>query len=713
MKQEYMEKIYSGWLAKVIGIRLGAPIEGWTYEKIKNIYGKIKGYVTDYREFAADDDSNGPLFFLRALEHCKNMSEMEAQDVGEALLNYAPFEHGFFWWGGYGTSTEHTAYLNLRHGIKAPQSGSVAQNGAAVAEQIGGQIFIDTWGLVSPGNTDMAAKLAEAAASATHGGNGVYGGIFIAVCISHAFVENDMEKIIEKGLSYIPADCEYTRVVKAVVDFYHKNPNAWEDCYAYIHANFGYDKYPGNCHIIPNIAVMILALLYGRGDFSESILICNMCGWDTDCNVGNIATILGVIVGTEGIEYDKWRKQINDLLICSSVIGSLNIMDIPYGATYISKLAWELSGEKAPEFWQEIMDSRIDCCHFEYPGSTHVFRVRQDEKNTVNTNQKLEVSLFNTDETASTGKRSLKVIAKPVLPAENIYIYKKTYYIPEDFDDSRYDPSFSPIAYPGQTIHGSVCIPAYAEPVEVSLFAKDMRTGNIYHGEKKLLKADEWETLSFRIPALEGALIRETGYCIHPLGKQRAPREFVGFIDDFYCDGNPDYSIEMKKEEVEVWTGLHREISQFAKLKGLFYLEDGQLHLSCSDFGEAYTGAYNWKDYQAKFYLTPLTGTEHYVNFRVQGAIRSYAVGFSADKKVKLLKNVNGYQILQEISFDWIREKEYKFEVDAKGSQIKVKLDGEQIFDFTDDNNPYLEGSVGISVQNGSHCKYSKIEVRS
>src|SRR5215469_13206809 len=140
MKAEYIEKIYSGWLAKIIGIRLGAPVEGWTYEKIKNIYGELDHYPVDYRDFAADDDSNGPLFFLRALEDSGEGKELTAQAVGEALLNYAPFEHGFFWWGGYGISTEHTAYLNLRAGIPAPQSGSIQQNGHTVAEQIGGQI---------------------------------------------------------------------------------------------------------------------------------------------------------------------------------------------------------------------------------------------------------------------------------------------------------------------------------------------------------------------------------------------------------------------------------------------------------------------------------------------------------------------------------------------------------------------------------------------
>ncbi len=69
-----------------------------------------------------------------------------------------------FWWGGYGVSTEHTAYLNLKHGIPAPQSGSIEQNGQIMAEQIGGQIFIDTWGFINPGNPHRAADYGETAA---------------------------------------------------------------------------------------------------------------------------------------------------------------------------------------------------------------------------------------------------------------------------------------------------------------------------------------------------------------------------------------------------------------------------------------------------------------------------------------------------------------------------------------------------------------------
>lgn len=708
MKQEYIENIYAGWLAKIIGIRLGAPIEGWTYEKIKNTYGDLWDYPVDYHEFAADDDSNGPLFFLRSLEEGRHGLNLEAQDVAEALLNYAPFEHGFFWWGGYGISTEHTAYLNLRNGVPAPRSGSIEQNGHATAEQIGGQIFIDTWGLVTPGNPDLAAKYAEKAASVTHDGNGIYGGIFVAVCISYAFEEKDIRKIIEKGLSYIPKDCEYAQVVRAVMEFYDQHPENWRDCFHYIYKNFGYDKYPGNCHIIPNIAVMILGLLYGEGDFSDTLNITNMCGWDTDCNVGNVATIMGVRNGLGAIDYDKWRKPINDFLACSSVVGSLNIMDIPYGAAYIAKMAYEVAGEEMPEPWKGITEKRIDSCHFEYPGSTHAIRVRTE--NFGNDRNGYETAVMNTDESAASGQRSLKVLAKTVAGGDAVFAYRKTYYRPEDFHDSRYDPCFSPLIYPGQTLHASVCIPKYSQDALISLYVHDAHTGKIYESEKTAVKKGEWNTFSFEIPSLDGALLDEMGVCSHVLGTHTEIFDYVVLLDDLYADGSPDYTLDFSAESVEVWDGFHREISQMTKLKGLMYLEDGQLHLSCSDFAEAYTGRYDWKDYAAEFTFTPLTGEHHMVNVRVQGAIRSYAFGLLPNGKAGLLKNDNGYRVLTEKQFDWKPGEEYTVKITVQGNIMKAEING-CVLEVRDEEHPYLRGSVGVSMKNGSHDKYRKIRI--
>ena len=85
----YVQKIYAGFLGMNIGIRLGAPVEPglWSYERIRDTYGDIRSYVKDYKHFAADDDANGPVFFLRALDD--HAGEPTAQAVAEAWLNYA------------------------------------------------------------------------------------------------------------------------------------------------------------------------------------------------------------------------------------------------------------------------------------------------------------------------------------------------------------------------------------------------------------------------------------------------------------------------------------------------------------------------------------------------------------------------------------------------------------------------------------------------
>ena len=66
----------------------------------------------------------------------------------------------------------------------------------------------------------------------------------------------------------------------------------------------------------------------------------------------------------------------------------------------------------------------------------------------------------------------------------------------------------------------------------------------------------------YEIPALEAGCIDEIGFCFHVEGTHTQVFDFVGMIDDLYAEGKADYTIEFQKEKEEVWTGLHREISQ-------------------------------------------------------------------------------------------------------------------------------------------------------
>jgi ADP-ribosylglycohydrolase len=700
---DYIEKVYAGWLGKVIGVRHGGNIEGWTYDRIERAFGEVTGYLHTFKNFAADDDTNGPMFFLRALEDYTHTSEITAEQMGLSWLNYTADGHGFFWWGGYGKSTEHTAYLNLKNGIMAPASGSIEQNGHAVAEQIGGQIFIDVWGLIAPGNPKLAAEYAEKVASVSHDGNGKYGGMFIAACIAASFVEKDIQKIIETGLSVIPQECEYTRMTKAVLSFYKEHPDNWRDCFTFVHENFGYDRYPGACHIIPNSAVIVLSLLYGEGDFSKAINICNMCGWDTDCNVANVGTIMGVRNGLEGID-DSWRSPINDFLCCSSVIGSLNALDNPWCAAYIANFGYKIAGEQPPEKWAAILEGKGAQYHFELPGSTHAFHVESDASD-------ITATISNTTEAAFNGERSLKIMFDHSNGGLGYRAYVKTYYTPADFNDSRYDPSFSPLLYPGQTIDGHVMIPEQkVQDVEARLYVKDRNSGEKYYGERQKLVPGQWMHLTFSIPAMKAVCIESAGVELIPIQEERRHLQlptFIAYIDDFHFSGIPDYTVDFASERLEKWNVLHNEVSQFTYLRGLWTLEDGQL--SGSYYGEpaeCYTGDLKWQDYKYVAEVIPMKGEHHNIQFRVQGGIRSYAVGLAPDQTVKLFKNENGYRELASVGFEWEVGQVYTVGVEAKGNRFVVTVNGRQLLDFIDDHSPYLTGQIGFSNFAGSHTHY-------
>ena len=165
---DYLERVYAAVLGKLIGVYLGRPFEGWTYQRIMKELGPIEYYVHD--RFGAplvvtDDDVSGTFTFVRALAEHGVKADLSAEDIGKTWLNSIIEQRSILWWGGNGNSTEHTAWLNLKRGVPAPHSGSIATNGQAIAEQIGAQIFIDGWALVAPGQPKLAAKLAEAAGS--------------------------------------------------------------------------------------------------------------------------------------------------------------------------------------------------------------------------------------------------------------------------------------------------------------------------------------------------------------------------------------------------------------------------------------------------------------------------------------------------------------------------------------------------------------------
>jgi ADP-ribosylglycohydrolase len=691
-ERTYLQKVYAGILGKIIGVRLGAPVEPlfWTADKIYEAYGEIKGYIKSYKNFAADDDINGPLFFVRSVEDVclRNGGSLTAKDIGDAWLNYTAEGHGMFWWGGYGTSTEHTAYINLQNGILPPDSGSIAKNGEAIAEQIGGQIFVDSWGLVCPGDPERAALYAGLAASVSHDRNAVFGGQFIAACISLAFTEKDIETVYLKALQTIPDNSGYAMMAKDIYRVWQENPTEWRKTWEYIKQTYSDKKYPGIVHIIPNGAVVVCALLHGGGDFSKTVTIATMCGWDTDCNAGNIGTILGVFKGLEGIE-ERWRLPIGDFVVASSVIGSENNLDIPSVAQYFAHINHLLYARpydpKTTRFDRSI---RFD---FSLPGATHGMRSFPENR----------VTVRNSDCIDSTAERRLLIRSNFVVRNSEFRVFYKPFYRRKDFDDERYIPNFSPTVYPGQVLHTVIetgdIVPG--QDIMVKPYIQDT-DGKQWVGERLFSLENKTPLeITFPIPApLEGAVIEEVGLKIYNSGRE----SFYGNIamSEFRIDGKAHYTIDPTKQTIEFGT-----VTPFTWHKGYWSLPDRAIQGICSDEGNLYTGSLHWKDFIYRSTIQVPFGEQAYLLCRVHGNQRYYCFGFNKGEAVALAVDSSWRsplkkKFLQRLPYAWKANDRYLMEIETIGDVFVFRVNGQPLITFTDSNAG--TGMVGYRIESGT-----------
>lgn len=150
-----------------------------------------------------------------------------------------------------------------------------------------------------------------------------------------------------------------------------------------------------------------------------------------------------------------------------------------------------------------------------------------------------------------------------------------------------------------------------------------------------------------------------------------------------------------------------------SRLKGLWYLEDGELHGSGADCAEAYTGDADWTDCEVTCAFRPVVGEAHQFMGRVQGACRSYAVRLAEGGKVRLMKNEDTvYRTLAEADFPWTPGEDVTLTLRAVGATLAVlDAEGRELLSFTDSQAPYLKGAVGVGLEKG-HCAYKSLRVR-
>ncbi|MEI6877157.1 MAG: ADP-ribosylglycohydrolase family protein, partial [Spirochaetota bacterium] len=557
---------------------------------------------------------------------------------------------------------------------------------------------------VWPGQPAEAARYAALAASVSHDGDGINGARFIAACIAAAFDSprrgtgtGAASALVEVGLSLVPPDSGYARVARAVVDFHARKPADWRACQEFLLAEWGYDRWPGLCHMIPNAGVCVLALLYGDGDFCRTVEIATMCGWDTDCNAGNVGTIAAVLGGLDAIPA-HYRDPINDGIVLSGLPGSLNILDIPTFSRTLASIGYRLAGERVPDSIAAPL-ARGDgeaALHFDFalPGSTHGLRVSDP------------VNFGIAHRSGGDGRGSLEFRFERMPREGSGKLYYKPFYRRADFDDERYSPTFAPTVRPGQRVAIRFRIERWeGERIAVTGYVRETFGARDIITTKPIFPDPDKDCLlEFEVPPVDGSQIDELGLIV--TGFSGAARRDSGrlLVELFEVGGKARYAIDIGKQVVEFGC-----VTPFSHDGGRWTIEGGRMQLMTHENAASYTGGHSVGDQAVEALVKPLAGDSHLLALRCAGAMRGYFGGFDGPGRVSILKNDFGFSRLVSADFDWRPGQDYRLRLEAIGDTIGLLVDGVRL--LTTRDATHRAGMIGCGCLGAARALYGPFDV--
>lgn len=684
--QKYENNIYAGVLGKIIGVYLGRPVEGWSYEKIQDTFGQIQYYVHEkvgVPLIVADDDISGTFAFFQAIADHGFQKHTPAKAFGDTWLNYIIENKTILWWGGLGRSTEHTAYLNLKNGIDAPESGSSAVNGKILSEQIGAQIFIDAIAMACPGDPETAVELVRNAASVSHDGIAVEAACHLAALESMAFEEKRIDVLLDRAAGYVK-DQELLEIIADVRDICSKETD-WKKVRAYLDPKYGYGVYPGCCHMVPNHAMVIAALILGGDDFQKSVSIAASAAWDTDCNAGNVGALNGIRLGIEGINAGAdFRGPAADLMYVVTSDGGSVVTDAVLETKKIVEAAAKMRGENVP-----VSKARYT---FEYPGAVQGFLKCEYDHGAA-----AEVRIFNRNEIG--GENGLCIECSHMAEGVTANVSTQTF-----VDFTKLAVNFSTVASPTLYSSQTVRTRAYRESEGEVFFRPyilyydmDDRIQVIY-GERCLLSGKP-ETYSWTVPDTEGMSIFKLGY------QMESRKRFDGRIvlEEIDWTGAPEDFSQRGMLMRSIWNTNPLWLAGFASSAAQFAADFKRTYCvsHAGENGVVTIGSREWEDYSVESTIYYSLHREGGLVVRSIGHRRFYAAVLGGFGKAQIILEQDGKRsVLAETKYPYEEETGYCMKLTAKGSRLYLDIDGERVLEAEDET--YGSGGGGFLISGGT-----------
>lgn len=326
-KETIKDKISGAWYGRICGCLLGKPVEGWSTTRLHPLLKETGNFpLTRYIKSADITEeisqkyrcpANNPCF--SDISTCMPSDDDTNYMVLYQLLiekygrGFTPMDVSRFWVDmqpkvAYCTA-ERVAFKNFVEGFVPPES-AIYKN--PYREWIGAQIRGDYFGYINPGDPEKAAEMAWRDASISHVKNGIYGEMFAAAMIAKAAVCEDIAEIIKAGINEIPEKSRLYEAIENILAEYNKGKTK-DECFKGIHTRWDQHKSHHWCHTISNAEIVAASLLYGGGDYGESICMAVEAGFDTDCNGATVGSVLGMRNGINSID-KKWIDATHGLL---------------------------------------------------------------------------------------------------------------------------------------------------------------------------------------------------------------------------------------------------------------------------------------------------------------------------------------------------------------------------------------------------------------
>ncbi|MDA3928190.1 MAG: ADP-ribosylglycohydrolase family protein, partial [Prolixibacteraceae bacterium] len=273
-----LDKIRGGLLGQMIG-----NMNGWPYEfKFYDKYGDVQTYIPSLPNGAeTDDDTDFEWVYIYNMQKTRN-----------AFLPYSDISA--YWKNsinkGIWCANRYARYL-MDLGIEPPLTGSVVLNPWAEFN-VSGQFLCETFGLVAPAMPQTAARIGLHYTKVAIDNEPAQSTQLFTTMISTAFIESDIDKLLDAGVEGIDPKSMFVQIIADVRKWHQHNPDNPAETHRLLHAKYELkDELTRNRNGSElNTAAIIAAILYGNGNFAETIRYSMNFGYDADCNCATVGT---------------------------------------------------------------------------------------------------------------------------------------------------------------------------------------------------------------------------------------------------------------------------------------------------------------------------------------------------------------------------------------------------------------------------------------